>query len=158
MWRALTTFLYFGPMSIELVLHLFFMCVLLALGFSARCAALNQNAPFLIFSSMRYSRQLEEASYAGKKADYVWLLFCCGVMLLVSFPRFISSLYLSLTRWICLVSAHITFLSGSRTLWRSEFFDRLHLVSPEPFRPNEFDGPRHVRPPAALLLCAFWKC
>lgn len=34
--------------------------------------------------SMRYSRQLEESSYAGRKADYVWLLFCCSGMLLVS--------------------------------------------------------------------------
>ena len=32
---------------------------------------------------MRYSRMLEESSFANKKADYVWLLFLSSVMLLV---------------------------------------------------------------------------
>lgn len=35
---------------------------------------------------MRYSRLLEENSYANKKADYVWLLIVCSSMLLVSLP------------------------------------------------------------------------
>lgn len=146
MWRALTTFLYFGPMSIELVLHLFFMCVFLALDYTARCAALNQDPHSLAVPSMRYSRQLEENSYAGKKADYLWLLFCCGLMLLVS-PSALASFRLtsSLTRWVFVASAHITILSGSCPFWCSKLRDRLHLVSPEPFRSNESDGRRHVR-------------
>ena len=35
------------------------------------------------FCSMRYSRMLEESSFANKKADYFWLLFLSSVMLLV---------------------------------------------------------------------------
>ena len=33
--------------------------------------------------SMRYSRMLEESSFANRKADYVWLLIQSAVMLLV---------------------------------------------------------------------------
>lgn len=33
---------------------------------------------------MRYSRMLEESSFANKKADYLWLLILSSVMLLVS--------------------------------------------------------------------------
>ena len=33
---------------------------------------------------MRYSRMLEESSFANRKADYFWLLFLSSVMLLVS--------------------------------------------------------------------------
>ena len=33
--------------------------------------------------SMRYSRLLEESSFANKKADYFWLLLQSSVMLLV---------------------------------------------------------------------------
>lgn len=32
---------------------------------------------------MRYSRMLEESSFANRKADYVWLLILSAVMLLV---------------------------------------------------------------------------
>lgn len=35
--------------------------------------------------SMRYSRMLEESSFANRKADYVWLLILSSAMLLVSF-------------------------------------------------------------------------
>ena len=38
---------------------------------------------------MRYSRMLEESSFANRKADYFWLLLICAVMLLVR--RFLSS-------------------------------------------------------------------
>ena len=33
---------------------------------------------------MRYSRMLEESSFANKKADYFWLLLLSSIMLLVS--------------------------------------------------------------------------
>jgi len=33
---------------------------------------------------MRYSRMLEESSFANRKADYFWLLLQSSVMLLVS--------------------------------------------------------------------------
>jgi hypothetical protein len=34
-------------------------------------------------NSMRYSRMLEESSFANRKADYFWLLFLSSLMLLV---------------------------------------------------------------------------
>ena len=40
-------------------------------------------------SSMRYSRMLEESSFANRKADYVWLLIQSAVMLLVRHLPFI---------------------------------------------------------------------
>jgi hypothetical protein len=35
---------------------------------------------------MRYSRMLEESSFANRKADYFWLLFLSSLMLLVRPP------------------------------------------------------------------------
>lgn len=40
----------------------------------------HTDSPF----SMRYSRMLEESSFANRKADYFWLLLLSSVMLLVS--------------------------------------------------------------------------
>jgi hypothetical protein len=37
-------------------------------------------------NSMRYSRMLEESSFANRKADYFWLLFLSSLMLLVGHP------------------------------------------------------------------------
>ena len=37
---------------------------------------------------MRYSRMLEESSFANKKADYFWLLLQSSIMLLVRFSTF----------------------------------------------------------------------
>ena len=48
--------------------------------------------------SMRYSRMLEESSFANKKADYFWLLLQSSVMLLVNtvpFPHFLLILIFS---------------------------------------------------------------
>jgi Derlin-2/3 len=61
-WRMATTFFYFGSISLDFVFHLFFF--------------------------MRYSRMLEESSFASKKADYFWLLFLSSVMLLGLSPLF----------------------------------------------------------------------
>ena len=33
---------------------------------------------------MRYSRMLEESSFANRKADYFWMLLLSAIMLLVS--------------------------------------------------------------------------
>lgn len=41
------------------------------------------NAFHLALPSMRYSRMLEESSFANKKADYLWLLLLSSLMLLV---------------------------------------------------------------------------
>ncbi|KAF8133273.1 Der1-like protein [Boletus reticuloceps] len=59
-WRILTNFFYFGPLSLDFIFHLFFF--------------------------MRYSRMLEESSFANKKADYLWLLFLSSLMLLALSP------------------------------------------------------------------------
>ncbi|OXG26318.1 derlin-2/3 [Cryptococcus neoformans Bt120] len=56
-WRFITTFLYFGPVSLDLLFHIFFV--------------------------MRYSRLLEENSFANRRADYAWLLFLCASFLLL---------------------------------------------------------------------------
>ncbi|RXW21611.1 hypothetical protein EST38_g4255 [Candolleomyces aberdarensis] len=61
-WRAVLNFFYFGPISLDYVFHMFFF--------------------------MRYSRMLEESSFANKKADYFWLLFLASVMLLGFSPLF----------------------------------------------------------------------
>ncbi|KAG1884196.1 Der1-like protein [Suillus subluteus] len=61
-WRMATTFFYFGSISLDFVFHLFFF--------------------------MRYSRMLEESSFANRKADYFWLLLLSSVMLLVMSPLF----------------------------------------------------------------------
>lgn len=57
-WRLITTFLYFGPLSLDFMFHLFFMS--------------------------RYSRNLEESSFRGMTADFAWLIFLGAVSLLVS--------------------------------------------------------------------------
>jgi Derlin-2/3 len=40
--------------------------------------------------SMRYSRMLEESSFANRKADYFWLLLLSSMMLLVNYINFLS--------------------------------------------------------------------
>ncbi|PWZ01591.1 Der1-like protein [Testicularia cyperi] len=63
LWRLLTTFLYFGPLGIDFLLHLFFF--------------------------MRYSRMLEQESFGGRrggKAGYVYLLAFSAVCLLILSP------------------------------------------------------------------------
>ncbi|KAA1469848.1 Der1-like protein [Dentipellis sp. KUC8613] len=62
LWRVFTTFFYFGSISLDFVFHLFFF--------------------------MRYSRMLEESSFANRKADYFWLLLLSSVMLLALSPLF----------------------------------------------------------------------
>jgi len=62
LWRAATNFFWFGPISLDFVFHLFFF--------------------------MRYSRMLEESSFANRKADYFWLLFLSSAMLLLLSPLF----------------------------------------------------------------------
>lgn len=54
-----TNFLYFGPISLDFFFHIFFF--------------------------LRYSKMLEENTFHGHKADYVWLLIVsCTLLLLLS--------------------------------------------------------------------------
>ncbi|KAI8143063.1 Der1-like family-domain-containing protein [Fennellomyces sp. T-0311] len=58
-WRLLTNFLYFGPISIDFLFHMFFLA--------------------------RYSRMMEEGFFRNKPADYVWLLlFSAAALILCS--------------------------------------------------------------------------
>ena len=58
-WRLVTTFIYFGPLGLDFIFHLFFFT--------------------------RYSRMLEETAYAGP-AEYVWLLLTTSTALLLVSP------------------------------------------------------------------------
>ena len=62
-WRLGTTFLYFGPLSLDFMFHIFFIT--------------------------RYSRDLEESSFRGRTAAFAWLIVYCAVSLLVSFFFFL---------------------------------------------------------------------
>lgn len=60
-WRLITTFFYFGPLSLDLLFHVFFL--------------------------QRYSRLLEESS-GRSPARFSWLLFYASVVLLCIAPMF----------------------------------------------------------------------
>ena len=57
-WRLITTFLYFGPLTLDFIFHMFFMA--------------------------RYSRMLEESFFRGRTADFAWLILYSASCLLVS--------------------------------------------------------------------------
>lgn len=59
-WRLATCFLYWGPLSLDFFFHLFFF--------------------------MRYSKMLEQSTFHGRRADYVWLLVVSCSMLLILSP------------------------------------------------------------------------
>ncbi|KLU84281.1 derlin-2.1 [Magnaporthiopsis poae ATCC 64411] len=65
-WRLLTTFLYFGPFSLDLLFHVYFM--------------------------QRYCRLLEESS--GRSAHFSWLLLYATTCLIVASP-FVSMPFLA---------------------------------------------------------------
>lgn len=80
----MTNFFYFGPLSFELFFHLFFLYVL-----GVFSVLIDSERICRSFSSMRYSKMLEESSFANRKADYFWLLLQSAIMLLVrpSYPQ-----------------------------------------------------------------------
>ncbi|BGP56372.1 hypothetical protein JCM8202_000352 [Rhodotorula sphaerocarpa] len=59
-WRLVTCFLYWGPLSLDFFFHLFFF--------------------------MRYSKMLEQSTFHGRRADYLWLLIVSCTMLLILSP------------------------------------------------------------------------
>ncbi|KWU41032.1 Der1-like protein [Rhodotorula sp. JG-1b] len=59
-WRLATCFLYWGPLSLDFFFHLFFF--------------------------MRYSKMLEQSTFHGRRADYVWFLAVSCTMLLILSP------------------------------------------------------------------------
>lgn len=62
---------------------------------------------------MRYSRLLEENSFANRRADYAWLLFLCASFLLVSVTCIWSSDALADMRQLVSSVATLPFLSSS---------------------------------------------
>lgn len=83
LWRLVTCFLYWGPLSLDFFFHLFFLCVLSTSSLSRTSVKLIS----MMSDSMRYSKMLEQSSFHGRRADYVWLLIVSCTMLLVSAAR-----------------------------------------------------------------------
>jgi Derlin-2/3 len=59
-WRLFTNFLYFGNLGLDFVFHMFFL--------------------------IKYCKSLEEGSFRGRTADFVWMLTFGAVMLTVIAP------------------------------------------------------------------------
>ncbi|SCV74735.1 BQ2448_7764 [Microbotryum intermedium] len=60
LWRIATCFMYWGPLGLDFFFHIFFF--------------------------MRYSKMLEESTFHGRRADYVWLLVVSCTLLLILSP------------------------------------------------------------------------
>ena len=59
-WRLLTPFLYYGPLGLDWLFHMFFL--------------------------VKYASALESGSFRGRSADFAWMLGVCGVALLAAAP------------------------------------------------------------------------
>lgn len=59
-WRLLTTFLFFGSLGLDFVFHMFFL--------------------------IKYSKSLEEGSFRGRSADFLWMLLIGGAVLICCAP------------------------------------------------------------------------
>ncbi|BDA49951.1 Derlin-2.1 [Coccomyxa sp. Obi] len=58
-WRLLTNFLFFGSLGLDFVFHMFFL--------------------------IKYSKSLEEGSFRGRSADFLWMLLLgAGLLLLIA--------------------------------------------------------------------------
>jgi Derlin-2/3 len=81
---------------------------------------------------MRYSRMLEESSFANKKADYFWLLLQSSVMLLVNIPSFTRFRNLNLTVSTKILSPlfNLPFLSSSLAFVPIYLWSRRHPSTP----------------------------
>ena len=90
---------------------------------------------------MRYSRMLEESSFANRKADYFWLLFLSALMLLVR--------HVTPTPTLCTSTGErviITLLQGLSPLFNLPF-----LSSPLAYVPIYFWSRRHPSTPISLF-------
>ncbi|KAH0518108.1 Derlin-3 [Microtus ochrogaster] len=65
-WRLITTFLFFGPLGFGFFFNMLFV--------------------YLGPRGFRYCRMLEEGSFRGRKADFVFMFLFGGVLMTVSFP------------------------------------------------------------------------
>jgi Derlin-2/3 len=81
---------------------------------------------------MRYSRMLEESSFANRKADYFWLLLLSSVMLLVRIHFALLRMYLISTSVSQIVSPlfNLPFLSSSLAFVPIYLWSRRHPTTP----------------------------
>jgi Derlin-2/3 len=91
---------------------------------------------------MRYSRMLEESSFANRKADYFWLLFLSSLMLLV---RLLISAFLPSST----SPSHPQLFVLSQGL--SPLFNLPFLSSPLAYVPIYFWSRRHPSTPISLF-------
>eukprot|EP00884_Botryococcus_braunii_P003480 jgi/Botrbrau1/13132/Bobra.0187s0087.1 len=61
-WRLLTNFLYFGNLGLDFIFHMFFL--------------------------VKYCKQLEEGSFRGRSADFLWMLLFGGTLLVLAASLF----------------------------------------------------------------------
>lgn len=66
-WRLITTFLFFGPLGFGFFFNMLFV--------------------------FRYCRMLEEGSFRGRKADFVFMFLFGGVLMTVSFWILVGHIY-----------------------------------------------------------------
>ncbi|KAF5830261.1 Derlin [Dunaliella salina] len=66
-WRLLTNFFFFGNLGLDFVFHMFFL--------------------------LKYCKSLEEGSFRGRSADFLWMLLFGGIML-VAFAPFVNIQFL----------------------------------------------------------------
>ena len=92
---------------------------------------------------MRYSRMLEESSFANRKADYFWLLFLSSLMLLVRLP-----IPVPLSPLINHSISSPTFISSQGL---SPLFNLPFLSSPLAYVPIYFWSRRHPSTPISLF-------
>lgn len=83
LWRLMTNFFFFGKFGLDFVFHMFFL--------------------------IKYCKSLEEGSFRGRSADFLWMLLFGGV-LLTSFAPFVD----------------ITFLGSSLTFMMVYVWGRRH--------------------------------
>src|SRR3984885_8455369 len=94
---------------------------------------------------MRYSRMLEESSFANRKADYFWLLFLSSLMLLVRLPILFTFPLIDHS-----ISSHPKLLFFS-SQGLSPLFNLPFLSSPLAYVPIYFWSRRHPSTPISLF-------
>lgn len=158
-WRLATNFMFFGAFGIDFVFHMYFMC--------------------------RYSRLLEENSFRGRTADFVWMLMFGAAIMTVS-PSYCKK-FSALLLWSLMPLSRLLFwpLSACCTLcehslsWLlTDIHDGLRLGSTQSLRANEvatsqpaISATLHPHPPPcsnplppptrfflSVAVPAFWVC
>lgn len=107
--------------------------------------------------SMRYSRMLEESSFANKRADYFWLLLQSSIMLLVKLSKFFFPDWLY-SHPPCLVPVSVSALQPPLPLLPARLCSHLRLVEAPSIhahivvRPNNHHGALPTHRPCRVLM------